>query len=155
MFETFIDFSVNGRDYSDWVLLVNRLAIGLFCAISCFHKLFVKERQEQLVQTLIACKIPFVSFCRWFVPLVEFFGGLAVISGVLAPLAALGLLIIFLVALYTEGPKRIKEFKPINAADYLDDVLYLSETTYVVMALFVMFIGTGKYTFMWVVILLF
>ena len=151
MFGAIVDFCQNGIDFTDWALLLNRFAIGLFCAISGYHKLFVAERHQQLVATLKACKIPFVGFCQWFVPLVEFFGGLAALMGILAPLAALGLLIIFLVALLTDGPKKIKEFKPINMADYLDDVLYLSETTYVVMALFVIFIGPGKYTVLWVI----
>jgi putative oxidoreductase len=138
-----------GLDHQDTVLLLNRLAVGLFFAISGYHKLFVRERHEQLVLTLEACGIPFVWFCQWFVPLVEFFGGLAVLSGILAPFAALGMLVILLIALSTDGPKRIREYKPIDRADYLDDFLYLPETTYVVMLLFVIFLGPGRYSLHW------
>ena len=45
---------------------------------------------------------------------VEFSAGGAVVIGLLAPLAALGLLVIILVAIATSGRQRIKLYKPID-----------------------------------------
>ncbi len=54
-------------------------------------------------------------------PLVEFTAGGAVLIGFLAPLAALGLLVIIVVAIVTSGRQRIKLYKPIDEADRIDD----------------------------------
>lgn len=135
-----------GDGYVEYLLLANRVVVGLFFAFSGYHKLFVAERHEQLVKTLEACGIPFIWFCQWLVPLVELFGGLAVLVGFMAPLAALGLLSILAVALATDGPRRVKEFRPIDMADTIDDWLYLPETTYVVMVLLIVVAGPGAWS---------
>jgi len=64
---------------------------------------------------------------QWFVPGVEFFGGLGVAVGFLTPLAALGLLVICAVALATNSPMVIASYKPIDLADRVDDWLYQPE----------------------------
>ena len=63
-------------------------------------------------------------------PSIEFFGGLALLPGTLAPLAALGLLVICRVAVHASGNRRVISSMPIDRADYLDDVLYLPEVLY-------------------------
>jgi uncharacterized membrane protein YphA (DoxX/SURF4 family) len=80
------------------------------------------------------------------VPTVEFSAGGAVLIGLLAPLAALGLLVIILVAIATTGQQRIKLYKPINEADRIDDWLYLPETLYAFMLLVVISAGAGPYS---------
>ena len=67
-------------------------------------------------------------------PFVEFSAGGAVVIGLLAPLAALGLLVVILVACATSGRQRIKTYKPIDEADRIDDWLYLPETLYAFMS---------------------
>ena len=79
-------------------------------------------------------------------PTVEFTAGGAVLIGFLAPLAALGLLVIILVAIVTSGPQRIKLYKPIDKADRIDDWLYLPETLYVFMLILVVSAGAGPYS---------
>jgi hypothetical protein len=74
-----------------------------------------------------------VGFNQWWVPFVEFTAGGAVLVGFLAPLAALGLLFLILVAIATTGRQRIKVYKPIDEADRIDDWLYLPETLYAFM----------------------
>lgn len=131
-----------GMHHFDTVMLVNRLAIGLFFAISGYHKL---KDPTNLIVTLKQCHIPFPGIMCYWVAGVEFFGGLAVMAGLLAALASAGLIAILAVALCTDGPRRVKEYEPSDPADRLDDWLYLSETTYVVMLGFVLFFGPGKY----------
>jgi putative oxidoreductase len=80
------------------------------------------------------------------VPTVEFTAGSAVFVGFLAPLAALGLLVITLVAIVTSGSQRIKVDKPIDEADRIDDWLYLPEILYAFMLLTVVSAGAGPYS---------
>ena len=64
----------------------------------------------------------------------------------LAPLAALGLLVTILVAIATSGRQRIELYKPIDEADRIDDWLYLPETLYAVMLILVVSAGAGPYS---------
>lgn len=128
------------------VLTINRLALGLFFALSGYHKLFNKERHASVVATLEHCGVPLIGFNQWFVPCVEFFGGLALLSGILAPLACMGLIVICVVAVLTDGLKRIPSYQPIDKADYCDDVLYLPEVLYIFGLLIVMVLGPGPFT---------
>jgi uncharacterized membrane protein YphA (DoxX/SURF4 family) len=72
-------------------------------------------------------------------------GGVAI--GFLAPLAALGLLVLMLVAMATSGRQRIKVYKPIDEADRIDDWLYLPETLYAFMLIIVISAAAGPYSF--------
>ena len=65
------------------------------------------------------------------------------LTGMLAPLAALGLLMICLVAVHTSGKRRVISSMPIDRADYVDDVLYLPEVLYLVMLVVVVLAGPG------------
>jgi putative oxidoreductase len=87
-----------------------------------------------------------VGFNQWWVPTVEFSAGCAVVIGLLAPLAALGLLVIILVAIVTSGRQRIKDYKPIDEADRIDDWLYLPEVLYAFMLIVVVSAGAGPYS---------
>jgi uncharacterized membrane protein YphA (DoxX/SURF4 family) len=87
-----------------------------------------------------------VGINQWWVPLVEFSAGAAVVIGLVAPLAALGLLFIILVANATSGRERIKAYKPIDRADGIDDWLYLPETLYAFMLILIISAGAGPYS---------
>jgi hypothetical protein len=63
-----------------------------------------------------------------------------------APLAALGLLVLILVAIVTSGPQRIKVYKPIDEADRIDDWLCLPEVLYAFMLIMVVSAGGGPYS---------
>jgi uncharacterized membrane protein YphA (DoxX/SURF4 family) len=80
------------------------------------------------------------------VPTIEFTAGSAVFIGLLAPLAALGLLVILLVALATSGRQRIRSYKVIDEADRIDDWLYLPETPYALMLIVLICAGAGPYS---------
>lgn len=116
---------------------VLRVVTGLFFVFSGFHKLFNKERHASLVATLESDKIPLISFNQWFVPSIELLAGLGVTFGFLTPLSAIGLVILLSVATVTDGLKRVASYKPIDAADYADDVLYLPEVIYIFVLLYI------------------
>ncbi len=136
-------YLTSGADLTAIALLINRIALGAFFTISGFHKLFNRQRHAVFVSELLADRVPRLGFNQWFVPSVEFSGGLALLTGMFAPLAALGLFTICLVAVHTSGKRRLISYLPIDKADYVDDVLYLPEVLYLVMLLTVVLAGPG------------
>ena len=141
-----IDMLFNGVGWTDIALTLNRIAVGLFFMLSGYHKLFNAERHRTVVDELKALGVPALGFNQWWVPLVEFAAGAAVLVGLLAPLAALGLLVIILVAMATSGRQRMKLFKPIDEGDRIDDWLYLPETLYAFMLIIIVSAGAGPYS---------
>jgi len=141
-----LDLLSNGLGWTDLALALNRVAVGAFFMLSGYHKLFNAPRHRALVDELKALGIPAVGFNQWWVPTVEFTAGGGVLIGFLAPLAALGLLVIILVAMATSGRQRIKVYKPIDEADRIDDWLYLPETLYAFMLIVVISAGAGTYS---------
>ena len=141
-----IDLLFKGVGGTDIVLLLNSIAVGIFFAFSGYHKLFNVERHRIFVDELNALRVPGIKVNEWWVPSVEFFAGGAVVIGLLAPLAALGLLVVILVAMVTSGRQRLAGYKPIDEADRIDDWLYLPETLYALMLLLVISAGAGHYS---------
>jgi uncharacterized membrane protein YphA (DoxX/SURF4 family) len=142
-----IDVLFVGVGWTDLALTLNRIAVGAFFMLSGFHKLFNAERHRLFVDELKGLGVPALGFNQWWVPLVEFTAGGGVLIGLLAPVAALGLLVLILVAIVTSGRQRIKLYKPIDEADRIDDWLYLPETLYAVMLIMVVSAGAGPYSF--------
>jgi uncharacterized membrane protein YphA (DoxX/SURF4 family) len=141
-----MDLLFAGVGWTDVAITLNRIAVGAFFMLSGYHKLFNAERHRSVVDELKALGVHAVGFNQWWVPSVEFAAGAAVLVGLLAPLAALGLLVIILVAMVTSGRQRIKVNKPIDEADRIDDWLYLPETLYAFMLILVVSAGAGPYS---------
>lgn len=135
-----------GVGWTDLAIALNRVAVGAFFMFSGYHKLFNAERHRLIVDELKALRVPALGFNQWWVPLVEFTAGGAVVVGFLAPLAALGLIVLMLVAIATSGRQRMRLFKPIDRTDRIDDWLYLPETLYVFMLILVISAGAGPYS---------
>lgn len=135
-----------GIGWTDIALTLNRIAVGAFFFLSGYHKLFNAERHRSFVDELKGFGVHAIGFNQWWVPSIEFSAGGAVLIGLLAPLAALGLLVIILVAIATSGRQRIKLYKPIDEADRIDDWLYLPETLYTFMLIIVISGGAGPYS---------
>ena len=94
-----MDLLFNGVGYTDIAFALNRIAVGAFFMLSGYHKLFNAERHRTLAEELKALGVPAVGVNQWWVPAVEFTAGAAVFIGFFATLAALGLLVIILVAM--------------------------------------------------------
>jgi len=141
-----IELLHKGVGFTDIALLLNRIAVGTFFMFSGYHKLFNAQRHSMLVDELKALHIPALGINAWWVPLVEFSAGGAVVIGLFAPLAALGLIVIILIADVTSGRQRINSYKPIDQADRIADWLYLPETLYAFMLLLVVSAGAGPYS---------
>jgi uncharacterized membrane protein YphA (DoxX/SURF4 family) len=142
-----IQILFSGIGWTDLALTLNRVAVGMFFMFSGYHKLFNAERHRLFADELTTLHVHAVRINQWWVPLVEFSAGGAVVIGLIAPLAAFGLLVIILVAIATTGQERIKAYNPIDKADRIDDWLYLPETLYAVMLIVVILSGAGPYSF--------
>ena len=141
-----MDWLFAGIGWTDLAMTLNRIAIGSFFMHSGYHKLFNAERHRTFVDELKALGVPALGFNQWWVPLVEFSAGAAVLVGLLAPLASLGLLAIIVVAVATSGRQRIKLYKPVDRGDRIDDWLYLPEVLYAFMLVMVVSAGAGPYS---------
>jgi uncharacterized membrane protein YphA (DoxX/SURF4 family) len=141
-----IDILFNGLGWTDIAFTLNRVVVGLFFMFSGYHKLFNAERHRVFADELRSLHVHAVRINQWWVPLVEFSAGAAVVVGLLTPLAALGLLVIILVANATTGRERIKGYKPIDRADRIDDWLYLPETIYAFLLILIISAGAGPYS---------
>src|ERR1700759_963000 len=127
------DLLFSGVGWTDLALALNRIAVGAFFMLSGYHKLFNAERHRTFTDELKGLGVPALGFNQWWVPLIEFTAGGGVLIGLLAPLAALGLLVIILVSIATSGRQRIKLYKPIDEGDRIDDWRHLPETLYAFM----------------------
>ncbi len=128
---TIIHLLFVGVGRPDLAIALNRIAVGAFFMLSGYHKLFNPERHRSITDELKALGVPAVGFNQWWVPLVEFSAGAAVLIGLLAAhLPRLACLSSPLVALATSGRQRIKLFKPIDEGDRIDDWLNLPETPF-------------------------
>src|SRR5277367_4712950 len=143
---TMMDLLFVGVGWTDLAMTLNRIAVGAFFMLSGYHKLFNAERHRLFVDELKGLGVHILGFNQWWVPLIEFSAGTAVLVGLLAPLAALGLLVIILAAIATSGRARIKLYKPIDEADRIDDWLYLPEVLYAFMLIIVISAGAGPYS---------
>lgn len=135
-----------GMGNADLALAVPRVAVGTFFAISGAHKLLVKERQWALVKTLMSNHVPLVGFNRLWVPSCELVAGAALAVGLFSATAAAVLTAIMLVACWCEAREKVASYKPINAADRLDDYLYLPEVLYLVLLAVTLLAGPGAYS---------
>lgn len=131
---------------SDAALLLNRVALGTFFAISGCLKLFNASRHATLRQTLEASGARGVRVMQWLVPGVEFSAGLALIPSFVSALAAFGLFTICLFAFKLDAIKRIEGWKPLNRFDWIGDVLYLPEALYCIGLGVVMLGGPGPWS---------
>jgi uncharacterized membrane protein YphA (DoxX/SURF4 family) len=141
-----MDILFEGVGWADIALTLNRVAVGMFFMFSGYHKLFNAQRHRAFVDELTALHVMALRINQWWVPSVEFAAGSAVFIGLLTPLAALGLLVIVLVAGVTSGRVRIKGYQPIDRADRIDDWLYLPEILYAFMLIMFVSVGAGPYS---------
>jgi uncharacterized membrane protein YphA (DoxX/SURF4 family) len=135
-----------GAQAPNAALTVNRVVLGMFFAISGYHKLFSAVRHAALTRTLQDDGVHAVPVMQWLLPGAEFSGGWALIIGFLSVLAAFGLFLICAGALAFDALKRIRTWQPLDRADWLGDLLYVPEALYCVGLCVVMLGGPGPWS---------
>jgi putative oxidoreductase len=140
-----VQFSLQGSsDLEQYAILLVRVAIGLFFAISGANKLFVPGGTKPVYDTLVEAKIPFPHFTAYFVSSVEFLGGSLVTLGFLSSPACMALMIDMIVATLTSAVSTLP--KGLSALSWLDDFLYLPEVLYVLFFIWLICSGPGKFS---------
>src|ERR1700733_10755074 len=140
-----VQFVLLGRsDVEQYAILLVRVALGLFFAISRGNKLFVPGGTKPVYDTLVQAKIPFPHLMAYFVSGVEFVCGSLVTLGFLSSPACVALLIDMIVATLTSALSTLP--KGLSPLSWLDDLLYLPEVLYVLFFIWLIFSGPGKFS---------
>jgi putative oxidoreductase len=128
---------------AEWMpITAARVLIGFFFCISGGTKILVPAQFRLMEQTLAQSHIPFPHANTVFVSLVEFTCGTGLALGLLTPLCSLTLVIVMIVAIVTN---RIQSIQASGVLAWLDDFLYLPEALYVIILVWLIFSGPGRY----------
>jgi putative oxidoreductase len=140
-----VEFALLGSSgLEQYAILIVRVSIGLFFAISGANKLFVAGGTKPVYDTLVKAKVPFPRQTAYFVASVELIAGSLVALGLLSSPACAALLVDMTVAIVTEAISTIpKNLSPLN---WLDDFLYLPEVLYVLFFIWLICSGPGKFS---------
>jgi putative oxidoreductase len=140
-----IQFALQGSsDFEQYAILLVRVAIGLFFAISGANKLFVAGSRQTMYETLVEARVPFPRLMTYFVSGVEFVGGFLLTVGFLSSLACAALLVDMLVAILTTKLSAMPN--GLSPLSWLDDFLYLPEVLYVLFFIWLVCSGAGKFS---------
>jgi putative oxidoreductase len=140
-----VQFALLGSgDLEQYAILLVRVSIGLFFAISGAGKLFVAGGTKPVYDTLVKAKVPFPKQTAYFVASVEFVCGSLAAVGFLSTPACVALMIDMIVATLTSAVSTLpKGLSPIN---WLDDFLYLPEVLYVLFFIWLICSGPGRFS---------
>ena len=140
-----VQFALLGSsDLEQYAILLVRVSIGLFFAISGANKLFVASGRQVMYETLVKAKVPFPRPMTYFVSCVELVGGFLLTVGFLSSLACVALLVDMLVAILTTKLSAMP--KELSLLHWLDDFLYLPEVLYVLFFILLICFGAGKFS---------
>src|ERR1700761_1843044 len=143
--ERLIRFGLLGdANLEQWAILLVRVALGVFFAISGGNKLFVASRTKAMYETLVAAKVPFPRPMTYCVSAVEFIGGCLLVVGLLSSLACFALMANMLVAILTT--KLAGDIKTLSPLNWVDDFLYFPEVLYVLFFFSLICSGPGKFS---------
>jgi putative oxidoreductase len=140
-----VQFALLGSsDLEQYAVLLVRVSLGLFFAISGANKLFVAGGTKPVYETLVKANVPFPHQTAYFVSGVEFVCGSLLTVGFLSSPACVALLIDMTVAILTDSLSTMpKGLSPLN---WLDDFLYLPEVLYVLFFIWLICFGPGKFS---------
>jgi putative oxidoreductase len=143
--ERLIRFVLQGNaGLESYAILLVRVALGLFFAISGGNKLFVPSRSQAMYQTLVQVDIPLPHLMTYFVSTVEFVGGCMLTIGFLSGVACIALLVDMVVAISTSRiPTMSAGLSPL---DWLDDFLFFPEVLYVLFFAWLICSGPGRFS---------
>jgi putative oxidoreductase len=135
---------LGSSDLEQYAILLVRVSIGLFFAISGANKLFVAGGTKPVYDTLVQAKVPFPQLTAYFVSGVEFVCGSLLTVGFLSTPSCLALLIDMIVAILTTSISTLP--KGLSPLSWLDDFLYLPEVLYVLFFIWLLCSGPGKFS---------
>ena len=140
-----VQFALLGSsDLEQYAILLVRVSLGLFFAISGAKKLFVASGTQTMYETLVEAKVPFPRLMTYFVSGVEFAGGSLLTVGFVSSPACVALLIDMIVDTLTSAISTLP--KGLSPLRWLDDFLYLPEVLYVLFFIWLICSGPGTFS---------
>jgi putative oxidoreductase len=135
-------FLLGRRSWEQFSILLARVSLGVFFAISGGNKLFVASRTRQMYETLAGAGIPFPDVMTYFVSSVEFIGGSLLVIGLLSSLCCAALIVQMIVAITTVRLASIPT--GLSLLNWIDDFLYLPEVLYIIVLIWLICSGPGS-----------
>jgi putative oxidoreductase len=132
---------LGNRSLEEFAVLLARISLGVFFAISGGNKLVVASHYKEMYDTIAGAGIPFPYFMTYFVSSVEFVCGCLLIIGLLSSLCCVALLVDMIVAITTV---ELATIKAQSFIDWLDDFLYLPQVMYIIIFLWLISSGPGR-----------
>lgn len=145
-----------GANLPDLGLLALRLVPGVFFLTFRFRWLFDPQRgwlcdfrRDKLIERMCSCGYGGNRYMAALVALIEIFGGLALIVGLLTVPAAFGILVIMMFAQCCEPPEEMAKMGVTDRVDAVAKFLLFCEPLYFTMALGTLLMGPGKWSLDW------
>ena len=140
-----VQFALLGNsDLNQYAILLVRVSLGLFFAISGANKLFVAGGTQTMYDTLVEAKVPFPRLMTYFVSSVELVGGSLMVAGFFSNLASVALLVDMVVAILTTKLSVIP--KGLSPHKWFDTLLYIPEVLYALFFFWLICSGPGKFS---------
>jgi len=144
MFAHLMKIVLTGERRWEWLpILVARVSLGLFFAVSGYNKLFNEEKHAGLIELMMEIGAPFPEFMALFLACVEFFGGILLMIGLFSTFVAIALTIAMVVAIATVEIEHIIP-KGIGPLDWMSWFLYLPQVMYIILFVWLITTGPGK-----------
>lgn len=148
-----LHFNVVGLNLLDTALLFNRVVLGLFFVLARFrwfydphHGWFSHIRLWSLRMKCEKCGFGNTFWIPALVAISEVFAGFALIAGFLTVFAAMGMLIVLLVASFCVTPEKTLRQNPVDQVDVASCYLWTPEPLYITMAIITILCGAGVYS---------
>jgi putative oxidoreductase len=132
------------RSLEEFAVLLARISLGVFFAISGGNKLLVASQYELMYETIIGAGIFFPDVITYFVSSVEFVCGCLLIIGLVSTLCCMAFIVDMIVAITTVQLATIT--KGISFIDWLDDFLYFPEVMYIIVFIWLISSGAGRFS---------
>jgi putative oxidoreductase len=137
-------FLIGRPSWEQLAILLARISLGVFFAISGGNKLFVASRNRQMYETIAGAGIPIPHFMTYFVSSVEFVGGSLLVIGLLTSLSCVALIVNMIVAIITVQLAKIPA--GLSFLNWLDELLYLPEVLYIIILFWLICSGPGRFS---------
>ena len=140
-----VSFILQGDRKWEWApIVIARVSLGLFFAISGYNKLFTDKSRENLLHTLNEAGFPYPEITGYVLATVEFVGGSMLALGLLSAFCSIALAIAMMVAIITVEIHTIP--KGLSFLNWLDYFLFLPQVMYVIMFGWLIISGPSRYS---------
>lgn len=153
-----IEILTNGLNFPDLGLLALRVVPGVFFLTFRFRWVFDPAqgwfcdfRRRKLIERMCSCGYGSNAYMAALVAIIEIGAGAALIVGLLAVPAALGILVIMMFAQCCEPPEELRKMQIADKIDLVAKFLLFCEPLYFTMAAATVLMGPGRWSLDWLI----